>query len=270
MKINVKTPLSYYGGKQKLLNLILPRIPVHTTYIEPFVGGGAVFWAKVASPKEVLNDTNAELINFYRVVQGEFAAIEAHVHATVHSRALHREAMLVYAHPGLFSEVRRAWAVWVLSSQSFSGLLNGNWRYEVNSNKIPTAIQRKKERFTESLAARMQHVALECADALTIIKKYDSKNAFFYCDPPYYNADAGHYKGYTLEDFERLLLALAAIKGKFLLSSYPSDVLKSYTEQNHWSTVAADRKVTAMRQKAGYERRKSELLTANYSLGANV
>lgn len=45
-KINLSTPISYYGGKQSMLPHILPLIPKHEIYVEPFFGGGAVFWAK--------------------------------------------------------------------------------------------------------------------------------------------------------------------------------------------------------------------------------
>ncbi|MCC7452959.1 MAG: DNA adenine methylase, partial [Crocinitomix sp.] len=45
----MKTPITYYGGKQKLVSLILPNIPQHTVYVEPFVGGGAIFFAKPPS-----------------------------------------------------------------------------------------------------------------------------------------------------------------------------------------------------------------------------
>lgn len=68
----LKTPTSYYGGKQNLVRIIIPLIPKHTTYVEPFVGGGAIFWTKPKSEVEVINDTNRELINFYEVVQNEF------------------------------------------------------------------------------------------------------------------------------------------------------------------------------------------------------
>ncbi len=68
--VNLKTPISYYGGKQKLATKILSLIPEqHTLYAEPFLGGAAVFFSKQASKIEVLNDTNRELINFYKVVQ---------------------------------------------------------------------------------------------------------------------------------------------------------------------------------------------------------
>lgn len=39
----MKTPISYYGGKQKLISKILPLLPEHTLYTEPFIGGGAVY-----------------------------------------------------------------------------------------------------------------------------------------------------------------------------------------------------------------------------------
>lgn len=54
----MKTPISYYGGKQNMLKRILPLIPRHTQYVEPFFGGGAVFWAKPESEVEVVNDIN--------------------------------------------------------------------------------------------------------------------------------------------------------------------------------------------------------------------
>lgn len=61
----MKTPISYYGGKQTLAERIVSMIPAHNLYCEPFVGGAAVFFSKPQSNLEVINDTNKELINFY-------------------------------------------------------------------------------------------------------------------------------------------------------------------------------------------------------------
>lgn len=62
-------PISYYGGKQKMLKHILPLIPTHKIYIEPFFGGGAVFFGKNPSEVEVINDLNSYVINFYNVLK---------------------------------------------------------------------------------------------------------------------------------------------------------------------------------------------------------
>ena len=61
----LKTPITYYGGKQSMINEILGRIPEHRLYVEPFFGGGAVFFAKPPSKVEIINDVNSEVINFY-------------------------------------------------------------------------------------------------------------------------------------------------------------------------------------------------------------
>lgn len=265
MKIVLKTPVTYYGGKQKLVPYILPRIPKHNLYAEPFTGGGAIFFAKEPSEVEVLNDTNKELMNFYRVVQNDFTSLEKEIRITLHSRDLHRKATVINAHPDMFSEVKRAWAVWVLSSQSFSAKLDGNWGYDVKENRTSRLIQTRKERFTESLAIRLQDVQLESIDALYIIRSRDSVESFFYCDPPYFNSDCGHYDGYSEEDFQNLLRALSEIKGKFLLSSYPSPVLLKAVKANGWHMWSMEQKVT-VNAKSGYLKRKVEVLTANYPI----
>ena len=133
-KQNMKTPISYYGGKQKLVKTILPMIPQHLLYAEPFIGGGAIFFAKPPSNMEVINDTNKEMINFYIVLQTRFVELEKLVSITLHSRTLHKDAKVVYDNPHLFDEVKRAWAIWVLSTQSFSAMRDGSFGYDKSRN----------------------------------------------------------------------------------------------------------------------------------------
>jgi DNA adenine methylase len=61
-------------------------IPKYTIYTEPFVGGGALFWAKGKSEVEVINDTNTEVVNFYQTVQKNYAELHNEIQATLHSR----------------------------------------------------------------------------------------------------------------------------------------------------------------------------------------
>lgn len=265
-KINLKTPISYYGGKQKLAVKILSLIPEHTLYCEPFLGGAAVFFAKQPSGVEVLNDTNRELINFYRVVQSDFISLEKEIRISLHSRDLHRKASVIYNHPDMFSEIKRAWAVWVLSTQSFSSQLNSTWGYDRSNNTTTKKIMNNRDRFTEDMAIRLQNVQLESADALYVIRSRDSAGSFFYCDPPYFNSDCGHYDGYSEQDFENLLQLLSEIKGKFLLSSYPSKILQRYWRENNWFMWSVEKGVT-VNQKSGYMKRKVEVLTGNFPFG---
>lgn len=262
---NIKPPFSYYGGKQKLCSTILPLIPEHVLYCEPFLGGAAVFWAKEPSGVEVLNDTNRELINFYRTVQTDFAALEQEIRISLHSRDLHRKATVINANPDMFNEIKRAWAVWMLNNQSFASKMSGPWGYDKSKNSTSKKIANKRGSFTEGYAIRLQNVQLECADALYIIRSRDAAASFFYCDPPYYNSNCGHYDGYTIEDFEMLLKCLSGIQGKFLLSSYPSDVLKDYSKRFKWHSKSIEQKVS-INAKSGKLKAKTEVLTANYPI----
>jgi len=63
----MKPPVSYYGGKQNMTKEILSLIPKHKIYIEPFFGGGAIFFTKEPSEVEIINDLNSYVINFYNV-----------------------------------------------------------------------------------------------------------------------------------------------------------------------------------------------------------
>lgn len=91
---NMKALLTYYGGKQKLVPQILPLLPEHHLYCEPFCGGGAVLFAKPPSKIEVANDTNGELINFYRVVKTQFVKLQKEIRATLHSRGAASQGLL--------------------------------------------------------------------------------------------------------------------------------------------------------------------------------
>lgn len=262
----LKTPTSYYGGKQNLVSTILPLLPKHKLYGEVFVGGGAIFWAKPPSEVEVINDTNRELINFYEVVQNEFVELEKMIRISLHSRSMFNDSSVIYNNPHMFSRIERAWAVWVQAAQSFSSMLDGSWGYDKSKGTTSQKITNKRDAFTLDYAIRIQNVQIECTDALRIIRSRDSKDAFFYCDPPYYNSDCGHYDGYTLEDFEMLLKTLSCIDGKFLMSSYPSDILKQYTDKHGWYCRKLEQSVSVSNNTGKPQKKKIEVLTANYDL----
>lgn len=262
-KLTMKTPVTYYGGKQNMVKHILPLIPEHDLYCEAFAGGAAIFFAKENAKTNILNDTNRELINFYKVVQSDFVGLEKEIQISLYSRDLHRKASVIYNNPDMFSEIKRAWALWILASQSFCSIIGDVWGYERSSNSKTKSFTNKKENFTLDLAMKLQNVQIECADALYVIRSRDKEGAFFYVDPPYYNSDMGHYDGYSIEDFEALLKLLSAIKGKFMLSSYPSPILQKYIKEFGWNVRSVESKVSVSSNKT-YLKRKVEVLTMNY------
>jgi DNA adenine methylase len=261
----MKTPITYYGGKQKLAEDIISMMPKHKADIEAFVGGGAIFFTKPKSEMEIINDTNRALINFYSVAQREFVALQREVNISLHSRSLFNDASVVYNNPHMFNEIKYAWSVWALASMGFAGMLDGSYGFDLSKNTTTKKIANKRDHFTDEVAIRLQNVNIERDDAIKIIKRYDQKDAFHYCDPPYFNSDCGHYDGYSKDDFENLLKTLEAVEGKFMLSSYHSDILKEYTTKNGWHQWEKESAVSVSAHKVN-AKRKIEVVTANYDL----
>ena len=261
----MKPPLTYYGGKQKLLKHILPLIPPHTLYCEPFFGGGAVFFAKEPSEIEVINDINGNLVNFYSVIKRRFKALKKEILTTLHSREQYEAARHVMAFPSLFTSVKQAWAVWTIANEGYASRLDSSWGFDRKRNTSAKRLSRKRRHFIQDYSCRLEKAEIESVDAILVIESRDTKNSFFYCDPPYVNSHRGHFRGYTEEDFEKLLMLLGNIKGKFLLSSYPSAILERYSVKHRWHTKVVDQRLDVS---AKYQRRnrKAEILTANYPI----
>ena len=260
-----KTPISYYGGKQKMLKHILPLIPQHHIYTEAFFGGGAVFFAKAPAPSETINDLNGMVVNFYEVVQSDFEALKAKIEQTLFSRASYKVALTIYKMPHLFGKLQQAWAFYIGTNMGFSCQI-GAWGYDKYSVQVKQ-FNNKKMSFNLDIVERLKHTQIEHNDACKVILSRDSVDAFHYVDPPYFNSNQSFYSGYTEADFKTLLDTLSSIKGKFLLSSYPSDILQQYIEEQGWYSQSFTKSLSASKGITGQKRKsKVEVLTANYPL----
>ena len=91
-----------------MLRYILPLIPPHKVYTEAFFGGGAVFWAKGKAQVEVINDFNANVYTFYKVLQSNFTALKTLIESSIVSREAYKSALVIYHSPFAFNEVHRA------------------------------------------------------------------------------------------------------------------------------------------------------------------
>lgn len=252
----MKPVISYYGGKQRMASKIVPLIPKHTVYVEPFAGGAAIFFAKpwpdVSNShhyREYLNDKDERLINFYRILQTpeKREALIERLSLTLFSEAEHAKAKDLESG----SEIDRAWAYYVNIQQSFSNVIGGGWRRGVFARNLQATWVNQVSRLPEYIE-RMSSVGVTCQDALMVIGQLDSPQTFFYCDPPYPDAEQGHYGGYSIADFQALVDALDKCQGSFILSNYeqPEARIPDDWERFEFDAVASGR------CRVGYDRSK--------------
>jgi DNA adenine methylase len=229
--------MTYYGGKQRIAPRIIAMMPYHKIYVEPFFGGGAVFFRKPKAGIEVINDHDDRLINFYLCVQNRFPELQELISQTLHSETMYRHAKDVWNGRVESDDIEKAWAIWLTTNGSFAGSMHGGWKWCNGTTGSHTGnyIKGKRADFTERLHQRLDNVQISSRDALRVIPDRDTPDTFFYLDPPYPGCAQQHYSGYTVDDLEELLRTLQTIKGRFILSNYWSDLLKEYVDKNGWN-----------------------------------
>ena len=265
----MKTPITYYGGKQAIIHHILPLIPEHEVYTEVFFGGGTVFFAKQPTHNETINDRLDMVVNFYKVLKTKYAELKILIDSSLLSKTTHREALAIIRNKQIANDVTRAWAFWYCSNFSFACKIGGGMKFSNDQRQTPAhQINARKAQFTEKFVERIENAHIENDDALKILNSRNVAKAFHYVDPPYYNADQGHYKGYTIHDYILLLEWLQhECKGKFLLSNYESDILNGYIERNHWNHKCITLRLAAPRKTGKV---KTEVLVWNYNRQATL
>lgn len=213
----VRPVISWAGGKSRLLDRILPRIPAHQTYCEPFAGGLAVLLAKAPSKVEIVNDLNGELVSLYRNIQYHLPALLAEMDWVVRSRKNFRD----YAtQPGL-TEIQRS-ARWFLRNKMQFG--TNPTSFGVRRTCPPPVLC--GEHTQEQLGAfrmRMDRVTVENLPFDHCLRTYDSADTFFFIDPPYLHHKAGSYAGWDEAQMEVLHHQLMELRGKWLLTLDASD-----------------------------------------------
>jgi DNA adenine methylase len=266
------TPLLYYGGKQRLAQTILAMMPAHRLYVEPFFGGGAVFFAKLKGAFEVINDSDNRLIQFYCAVQSRFDELKQLIDHTLHSEYLYKYAKDCLYNRCECDDIEVAWAVWVCSNMSYSGTFRGGWKNDnaspKNNSHVGIGMKHRRERFSERLHERLETVQISCRDALNVIAARDAADTFFYIDPPYPAANQQHYAGYTHKDLYELLQLLSTIKGKFILSQYWSQTLRYHILRygGHFKTIEMPLLLTKLAGSKAAKQTRTEILVYNYEL----
>jgi DNA adenine methylase len=247
----MKPLISYYGGKQRLAKWIISHFPEHRSYIEPFCGGAAVFFAKEPVQLNVLNDTNGAVVNLYRQAKLQPDALFRLIDATPHSRAEHQRACFIYRGEVDAEPLEQAWAMYTACMQAFGKILGrlNNWAFDSKPNNrhsgvVSCSLANHKLRLP-GILTHLDKAQIDSIDALACITRYDDADALFYIDPPYIGTDMGAYNGYTQADFSALLDLLPSIKGTFFLSHYANAEMEQVAEKRGWAVFKKDTRCTA-------------------------
>lgn len=262
-------PFSWYGGKFVHLNWLLPLLPKCYHYCEPFGGSGAVLLNRKPSPIETYNDLDGEIVNFFKILRNDTHKLIELLELTPFSR---EEFIIACKCDINLSNLERARRFFVKARQVRGGFVQkasaGLWAYKINrsSNNISGTISAiiTSIKGLPFVIDRLLKVQIENKPAIDILKRYDSKNTLFYCDPPYIHSTRGDSKVYKYEmtNNEHVLLAdtLNNIIGMVAISGYNCDLMKKLYPKPKWYSIY---KNTVTRTTG---KRSVETLWVNYKL----
>jgi DNA adenine methylase len=198
----VKPILKWAGGKSQMLDALLPHIPKHYgKYIEPFFGGGALFFA--LQPKHaVIADSNPELVNLYRQVRDN---VEVVISILSGYRNEREQFLKVRALDWTdLSEAQAAARTLYLNRTCFNGLYRVNRKGQFNTPfgkyKNPKICDAEALR---SAAHALATAKIVCGDYAEVLAEYAEPNDFVFLDPPYIPvSEYSDFRRYTKEQFE--------------------------------------------------------------------
>ena len=289
MNKQLNSLISWIGGKKSMREIIYQRFPInYGRYIEVFGGGGWVLFGKAPEKNlEVYNDFNNNLTNMFQVVRDvPLAFIKELGYLPLNGRYLFqlykeiinqelideklideeivrvKEFFTDLQQRELYDllkknkeqyDVKRAVIFFKLIRYSYA---SGSKAYGGNPYDVRKAFAQ-----VWKVSDRLANTIIENKDFEALICQYDRDDAFFYCDPPYYDTEAYYEAEFTEKDHVRLRDCLSEIKGKFLLSYNDCPYIRELYKEYH---IEAFERLNNIAMRYDGESQFQELLISNY------
>lgn len=210
----LKPMISRPGGKTQLVPTIVKKAPDHKTYVEPFVGGGAVYLKKPLAEKNIINDKDKEVIKVFKSFKNGrgFDSCDNRPSKEKFNRIKSKSN-------------KSACDVAYLNKLSFGGK---NMNYAMSKTRGSEA---QKKRFPnkktlgisyqqdhiEDYKEKLKNTTILNQDFETVMKKYDTKDTFFYLDPPYVGTEKVYKESKNISP-ERVCSVAKKMKGDVMIS----------------------------------------------------
>lgn len=196
-----KPIIKWAGGKTQLLFDLTERMPkLYGKYIEPFFGGGALFFC-IQPDNAIIADSNPELINMYTQVANNVESVIRYLSCYKNEKDMfYKVRALDWTK---LSPTRAAARTLYLNKTCFNGLYRVNKKGQFNTpfGKYKNPKICDQEHLLKASEA-LKKATIICGDYLDVLERYAQKGDFVFLDPPYIpiskNSD---FKRYTKEQF---------------------------------------------------------------------
>jgi len=217
--------IRYQGGKSKQLDFIFDCFPARTDYncfVDLFGGGGSVILNAIPTKRDIYNDINEDIVNFFRVLREDGKKLLEALRLTPYSRTEYDDAFIYDPND---DNVEMARKTAIKAQFAYGGQGGGFKAYEREVN-----ITKMYSNWIDGLTfviERFRNITIENMDALKLLKKIDSKTTLVYIDPPYLGSD-DYEHNYTNKQHEKLLKEIVKCNSMVIISGVPSTLYDKY------------------------------------------
>lgn len=246
----LRPPIARHGNKFTIVKKIIPLIPPHKIYIEPFLGSGALFFNTHNAELSILNDLSKDVITMFKLI---------------------KKAPLITKNYRGFNDVSEAKEFFEnhgdnIYDKIIYNLIKNNYGFYANSVKKSKDIYNAytNQYFINHLKdykEKLKDTILLNEDYKKVLKKYDNEKAFIFLDPPYENTDKRSYENFSI-DYEEMAEILKNIKGKFLLTLNDSPYIRQVFKDFNISGLRV--RSQGFRDKTGNVIYRKEIFIKNY------
>lgn len=282
--LKAKPFVKWAGGKRQIIDKLLKHVPIeYNTYYEPFVGGGALLFE--LSPKNaVINDSNKELINVYKMISTDNGYEEVvkllNNYEKKHSEKFFYQIRNIDKDKKKFeklTDAERAARTIYLNKACFNGLYRVNSKGEFNvpfnkKTKINTYdSQNMILAYVYFQANNIKMLSVDFEEAVKDAKKGD----FIYFDPPYDSENKDTFNSYTEDGFgkdEQIRLAKVykelADRGCYvMLSNHNTTLINELYKDYNINVITAKRNINSKGEKRGAV---EEVIITNYTIDLSL
>ncbi|MCB8889914.1 DNA adenine methylase [Vreelandella malpeensis] len=209
-----KPLIPWMGGKRRLAKQIIPLFEPHTTYVEPFCGGAAIFFLKEPSKVEVINDRHSELVTLYRCVKHHLEELVRQFKWALVSR----EDFLMQrdVDPRHLTDIQRAARFFYLQKMAFGARVSSP-TFGVSVGAPPALNLMRVEEDLSAAHLRLARTYIEHLDWKECMRRYDRPGTLFYLDPPYWGT-AGYGNAFELEEYAAMAEIAKNAQGQVVIS----------------------------------------------------
>lgn len=254
--------LKWIGGKSKHSHQYLSRIPNHKIFVSPFCGACHIELVKEKSQVEIINDIDDRLINFLCVAQKNPIDLAELCSRLPYSETLYNK----FKQEGKHKESLQDAAMFLYMNTAGYNAGGNKYKTGFSTSKTINKAEQYQNKILkiQNMSDRIKNWQILNRDFRKCFESYDSKDTFFFVDPPYFGKEYLYNGNFSEQDHKDLAEILNSVTGKVMLCYYPDENIEKYYKG--WNMYSFEVTSHMKHGDIGTLPKKTELILTNYSI----